>query len=74
MDTAPSISQENEAILKDLDPEVVVAEPGPLAREGAVRTILLLQGLRGKLLGIVGNRALAPDIRSAPKQLEVLEE
>ena len=39
VDTAPSISQENEAILKDLDPEVVVvAEPGDLAREGVVPT------------------------------------
>ena len=40
VDTAPSISQENEAILKNLDPEVVVvvAEPGDLAREGVVPT------------------------------------
>lgn len=59
VDTAPSISQENEAILKDLDPEVVVVgEPGDLAREGTVRTILFLQAVRAKLLGIVGNKGL----------------
>lgn len=61
VDTAPSISQENEAILKDLDPEViVVAEPGDLAREGTVRSVLFLQAVRAKLLGIVGNKGLDP--------------
>ena len=61
VDTAPSISQENEAILKSLDPEVVVvAEPGDLAREGTVRTVLFLQAVRAKLLGIVGNKGFDP--------------
>lgn len=61
VDTAPSISQENETILKDLDPEVVVvAEPGDLAREGVVRTVLFLQAVRARLLGIVGNKGLDP--------------
>ena len=70
VDTAPSISQENEAILKDLDPEVVVvAEPGPLAQEGVVRTILFLQAVRAKLLGIVGNKGL--DARELCEELDV---
>ena len=61
IDTAPSISQENEAILQDLDPEsIVIAGPGPLAEEGTIRTLLFLQALKVKLLGVIGNRGFDP--------------
>ena len=61
IDTAPSISQENEAILKDLDPEIItLAQGDPLSQEGVVRTLLFLGVLKSKLMGLLGNRGFDP--------------
>ena len=59
IDTAPALTQENEVILKMLDPEVVlVGEPGPLALEWVIRTPLFLECVKAKVLGLVGNKGL----------------